>query len=127
MRASIFSKYIYMLLILVTLVAAHEAIAAENSYVEDFTTKSYCNTDSTTAFWNTLAGELKLPPLGMTLVDSIDTSGSSRGVAIAGDYAFVADGSSGLLVIDISDPANIASVGSSGTPGSSRGVAISGD
>ena len=35
-----------------------------------------------------------------------DTTGSAWDVYVSGDYAYVADSSSGLAVIDISDPTN---------------------
>jgi hypothetical protein len=50
-------------------------------------------------------------------------------VAVAGNYAYVADGGFGLLqVIDVSDPASPTIVGSVGTPGlASSGVAVAGE
>jgi hypothetical protein len=58
---------------------------------------------------------------------SCNTPGFADGVAIAGDYAYVADRPSGLHVIDISDPTNPVSAGSYDTPGTAYDVAISGD
>jgi len=57
------------------------------------------------------------------------TPGSARGVAISGDYAYVADYDygSGLQVIDISNPTVPMLAGSCDAPGSACGVAISGD
>jgi hypothetical protein len=95
--------------------------------VEDFTTMQYCDTLNTTAWWDTVAGEVKLPPFELTLAGSWDTPGSARDVAISGDYAYVADGSSGLQVIDITNPASPTLAGSYDTPGYARGVAVSGD
>jgi hypothetical protein len=34
-----------------------------HQYVEDFTTRAYCDTLTTTAEWDTLAAEIRLPPL----------------------------------------------------------------
>ena len=39
-------------------------------------------------------------------VGGYDTSGFAWGVAVAGNYAYVADGFAGLQVIDVSNPAN---------------------
>ena len=39
-------------------------------------------------------------------VGGYDTSGYALGVAVAGNYAYVADGDAGLQVIDVSNPAN---------------------
>jgi hypothetical protein len=47
-------------------------------------------------------------------------------VALAGDYAFVADDYAGLQVINVSDPANPSWVGLYDTPGFARGVALAG-
>lgn len=38
-------------------------------------------------------------------ISSLDTPGNARGIAVAGNYAFVADGRAGLLVSDVSNPA----------------------
>jgi hypothetical protein len=103
------------------------AQALVHSYVEDFTTKQYCDQLNTTAWWNTVAGELKLHPFEITLVGNYNTPGYAYGVAISGDYAYVADGTSGLKVIDISDPTDPTLGGSYNTPGDAHGAAISGD
>jgi hypothetical protein len=101
--------------------------AVVHSYVEDFSSKQYCDTVNTTAWWDTVAGEVKLPPYELTLAGSYDTPDAARAVAISGDYAYVADYSSGLQVIDISDPTAPALAGSYDTPGVAYIVAISGD
>jgi transglutaminase-like putative cysteine protease len=47
-------------------------------------------------------------------------------IYVSGDYAYVADGSSGLRVVDVSDPANPTEVGFYNyTPGLARGVYVS--
>ena len=48
-------------------------------------------------------------------------------LALAGNYAYVADGEGGLRIIDIANPAAPAEVGFYDTPGSARGVAVAGD
>ena len=53
--------------------------------------------------------------------------GNARGVAVSGNYAYVAVGDAGLLVIDVSDPANPRGVGGFDTPGFAQGVAVSGN
>ena len=57
---------------------------------------------------------------------SIDTPGQAWCVAVSGDHAFVADGASGLQVIDISDPASPQSVTSIAIPQLAVGVTVSG-
>ncbi len=96
-------------------------------YGEDFSSKLYCDAINTTALWDTVSGELKLPPFELTLAGSYDTPGYARGVAISGDYAYVADVSLGLRVIDIADPTNPSHAGSYDTPGYAWSVAIAGD
>jgi hypothetical protein len=53
--------------------------------------------------------------------------GSLHGVAISGNYAYVADIANGLLVIDITNPTAPTEVGFYDTPGEAYGVALSGD
>ena len=76
--------------------------------------------------WDTMAGELKLFPFVTTLAGSYDTPGRARYVAIAGDYAYVADEYSGLQVVDITNPESPQIVGSVDTPGRALDVAGSG-
>jgi hypothetical protein len=113
--------------ILAILILAIPALAgAQVGYTEDFTTTTYKDDINTTAYWNTAAGELKLYPLPQ-FVGSYDTPGQAYDVEVAGDLAFVADYTSGLRVIDISDPAAPTSVGAYDTPGAAYGVAVAGD
>jgi len=58
-------------------------------------------------------------------VGGVGTPGSARSVAISETHAYVADGSSGLQVIDITNPASPQIVGSVDTPDYARSVAIS--
>ena len=41
---------------------------------------------------------------GSGLFSREDTDGTAQGIAVQGDYAYVADGTNGLVVIDVSDP-----------------------
>jgi hypothetical protein len=50
-----------------------------------------------------------------------------KGIAVAGAYAYVADGESGLRVLDVQDPAAVAPVGALDTPGDATALLISGD
>ena len=56
-----------------------------------------------------------------------ETPGTALGVAVSGDYAYVADYGAGFQVVDISEPESPAIVGSVNTPGYARDVAVSGD
>jgi len=53
--------------------------------------------------------------------------GFANGVAVSGNYAYVANGSGGLQVLDVSNPANPQRVSYCGTSGSAQGVAVSGN
>jgi hypothetical protein len=59
-------------------------------------------------------------------VGSVDTPGDAYDVAVSGSYAYIADNSSGLRIVDISNPANPQIVGFVITPGDAWGVAVSG-
>ena len=54
------------------------------------------------------------------------TIGFSRGVAVSGNYAYVAAETAGLQVIDLSNPANPQRVGGYDSSGIALGVAVSG-
>jgi hypothetical protein len=60
-------------------------------------------------------------------VGSYDTPDNAQRVFVAGDYAFVADLTTGLLVIDISDPTTPTLAGSYNTTGNAKDVCVSGD
>lgn len=112
---------------LILILALAPVALAQHSFTEDFTTTAYQDTQSTTALWDTVAGELKLPPLAPTLAGSFDTPAFSFGIDVVGHFAYVADGSSGLHIINITDPGNLIPVGSFGTPGSAGDVVVAGN
>ena len=60
-------------------------------------------------------------PAAPTLKGSYDTTGYSYGVAVEGNYAYVADGDNGLLIVDVSNPAAPTLKGSYDTAGYSYG------
>src|ERR1700742_2168792 len=62
--------------------------------------------------------------LSFTNVGHIPTAGETHGVAVAGHYAYVAEGSSGLRVYDVSNPANAVNVASVHPGGSAYSVAV---
>ena len=111
---------------ILVLLTGGPAGAVLRQYVEDFTTTTYRDT-STTARWDTLAGELGLFPYEPSIVGSLPSLGSSEDVVLDGDFAYIADGAGGLLVVDISDPSTPALLGSSSTSGTAGGVAVAGN
>ena len=60
-------------------------------------------------------------------IGSYDTPGQAYGVFVSGNYAYVANGAEGLLIVNVSDPGNPSLAGSYNTPGSANGVFVSGD
>jgi hypothetical protein len=60
-------------------------------------------------------------------VGSYDTPGDAWGVAVSGNYAYVAAASSGLRIIDITNPSAPTETGFYDTPGNAYGVAVSGN
>ena len=64
--------------------------------------------------------------LNVRRVGGIDTPGEAYGVAVQGDYAYVADGDSGLRVISVADPTQPADIGRLNTPGRLYGVIVLG-
>jgi len=65
-------------------------------------------------------------PKHPALVSLYDTPWAATGLALEGDTLYVADGFSGLRVLDVSEPAAPAEVGFYDTPGGAFGVALDG-
>jgi len=55
-----------------------------------------------------------------------DTPGNAQGVAVTGDYAYVADACEGLRVVDVSDPEDPSEVGFYDTPAVALDVTVAG-
>jgi len=56
-----------------------------------------------------------------------DTPGDAWGVAVVGNYAYVADGYGGLRIVDVSNPAAPTEAGFYDTVGEAKGVAVAGN
>ena len=56
-----------------------------------------------------------------------NTSGQAKDVVVAGNLAYVADGTAGLQVIDVSNPASPVWLGGYDTSGYANGVALAGN
>ncbi|OUT99705.1 MAG: hypothetical protein CBB92_05065, partial [Flammeovirgaceae bacterium TMED32] len=65
------------------------------------------------------------PTLGVPVYEN--TTGDSYHVSISGNYAYMADATSGLAIIDISDPTNPGDPAYSNTNGFARGLTVSGN
>jgi len=72
----------------------------------------------------------KTPMLELSAeIGAYDTVGKAWGVALSSDgtKAFVADDTNGLVIVDVSDPANPTQLGAYDTAGNAYGVTLSGD
>ncbi|MDO9027212.1 MAG: hypothetical protein Q7U87_04955, partial [bacterium] len=65
--------------------------------------------------------------LNVRTVGVYDTPGFAWAVAVSGNYAYVADGDSGLRIINISNPASPTETSCYDTPGCAYAVAVSGN
>ena len=64
----------------------------------------------------------------MATIGSCSTTGSVYGFVLSNGLAYLASGSTGLQIVNISDPANLVWVGGIDTPGfASRSVALAGN
>ncbi len=113
------------LLLLLVVPLSH---AITNSYFEDFTTTAKKDGDFTDAWWDTATGKLKLRSFNSSLVGYYITSENALGIDVDGDYAYVAAGSEGLIVFDITtNTPGPGYIGAYDTPGSAWGVKADGD
>lgn len=66
-------------------------------------------------------------PFGYGFLGEYRTPGEATGVAVDDGYAYIADGTAGLRVIDISDRLSVSEVGNCATSGAAVDVVLSGD
>ncbi|MBC8425752.1 hypothetical protein H8E07_16680, partial [bacterium] len=90
------------LLALALALAAPPALAG--SFTETFDTKQFCDQTLTTALWDTIAGEVRLPPFDMDEIGGLAIPGVTRDVQVVGNVAYVANSMFGLMILDVSDP-----------------------
>ena len=60
----------------------------------------------------------------LIVVGTLDTPGSANGVKVVDGFAYVADGESGLRIIDVSDPSAPVEIGAVDTPGYASDVDV---
>jgi hypothetical protein len=115
--------------VVVAFLTPGSAVALVHSFSEDFTTHDYHDTINTDAWWDsTGGGEIKLWPFQMERVGSRALTGSpTREVQISGDHAYVANGSQGLVVVDITRADSMFTAGGYVGFGTATGFDISGD
>lgn len=86
----------------------HKNSQSNYSYIENFDNSDYLDVTETNASGWGENGRIKL---GLQLIQhpsiySRNTTETTRGVFVSGNYAYVADGYSGLAIINITDPTN---------------------
>ena len=96
-------------------------------FVENFDSRQFSDSVATTAHWDTLSNTLKLYPFELTNLGAFDTPNYAHRTLVFGDYLFVADGSSGIQIYNISDPVFPTPAGSYDTPDYAYDIKIEGD
>jgi len=107
--------------------ALSSAAAGTGAFEETFETTSFRDDAGTTADWDTTATSLRLHRFDPVRLGGANTPGSALDVVLAGEQAFVADGASGLRVIDVRAPESPILLGGADTPGTAEAVAVSGN
>jgi len=83
---------------------------------------------TTTVFEISNSGALKINQIDPLEVGEVyDGTGNARGIFVSGNYAYVADNTDGLEIIDISDPTNPVEVGQVVDTGNAYSVFVSGN
>ncbi len=97
------------------------------AYQEDFASTTYRDPALTTAVWDTVAAQVNLPSRGLAAQGSVNTAGNAFAAATLGTYLLVADGTDGLVSLDISDPSAPAQVFAFSTLDQARDVVLQGN
>jgi len=101
---------ISILLIALQPAIVHSVKAVSDTFTEDFTTNDYQDfAETNTSGWG--SGIISNPKKALTLTGSYNSPGYASDVFISGNYAYIADGSSGLRVVSISNPSSPTSAG----------------
>lgn len=77
-----------------------------------------------TAVHNNIAYSDKLLTVGNGIVGIEETPDTAQALTVSGDYAFVADMTAGLQIMDISNPSNPERIGSVDTPGKALDIEV---
>jgi hypothetical protein len=95
---------------------------ASGPYLRDLASPTHPDPDT----WYADADPVFTWALAVGSVGACDTQDVALDVAVSGEYAYVADFSDGLQVIDVGDPGAPEIVAGCETPGSARGVVVTG-
>jgi hypothetical protein len=96
-------------------------------WTETFSDDTWKNPATTTANWDTGAGELTLHPFVMLPLDSLDLLTSCEDIAVRAGVAYIATQTDGLVAVKVSDPTNLIILGSHSTPGPLFCITLHGD
>ena len=97
------------------------------TFTEDFISTTWRDSAWTTAEWDTIAGQVTLPSLGLAPQGGYNTTGNAFASAAMDSVLLVADGTGGLVSLDITDPAAPALLTSRATLDQARDIALSGN
>ncbi len=92
-------------------------------FFEDFLITDFEDTSiSNVSRWGT--GFITLPYKPLTYVNTQNTPDWAFDVAVVGDFAYIADGASGMQIVNISDHQSLSIIGTYNTPDYARGICI---
>ncbi len=94
---------------------------------ESFVSTAYRDSALTTAVWDTIAAEVRLPTLGLDAQGTYNTAGNAFASAVVDSYLLIADGADGLVSLDISDPATPVLADIQPTLDQARDIALQGN
>lgn len=99
-----------------TLLLSAGLALAQPIFTETFDTTTW-ESPLSEAVWDTVASEMRMAPHAATVRFTADTPGSGYAVTLYGHYALVADGKSGVTVVDVKWPTSPNTVTTLDTPG----------
>src|SRR3990167_2908237 len=103
--------YVFSLALFFIIIAGNSPVRAA-TFTEDFSSLDYADLANTTGEWNTEHGEASLAKKFQPTKKSVlDTSGTAYEVLVDGSYAYIADGTAGVKIVDISNLSSPSLVG----------------
>lgn len=94
-----------------------------NEFHEDFLSKEYCDTANTTALWDTVAGEIRLPAFEPGIVGNVAIEGRVNSCVADGNFLYVWNITyDALQVVDITEPTSPILASTTPLPSGGRAV-----
>ncbi len=112
-------KVLRCLAILILIATSPITLFAASQFHEDFLSTTYRDEAETTADWDTLNGELKLRSLDLDVISSM-TGFAAYDMALHGNLLYVAAGTGGVQIVDVSHPQLPSTVGIIATTGTAK-------